>query len=62
MEKVNKKEEKNIKYIEGNFEMKDGLMYTKLLIGSPYQEIPTILDLSGVHTWVHDTLYLVIIW
>ena len=50
-------EEKKIKYIEGDFEIKNGLMYTKLLIGSPYQEIPTILDLSGVHTWVHDTLY-----
>ena len=49
--------EKKIKYVETNFEMKDGLMYTKILIGSPYQEIPAILDLSGVHTWVHDTLY-----
>ena len=51
-------EENEKKYVEGDFEIgKNGLMYTTLSIGTPFQKISTILDLSGVHTWVHDTLY-----
>ena len=48
------------KYSESEFEIdKNGLLLLskKIKLGTPYQNISAIIDISGNITWVHDTLF-----
>ena len=48
------------KYSENEFEIdKNGLLLLskKIKLGTPYQNITAIIDISGNITWVYDTLF-----